>query len=94
MRCVILGLCTPNPSAQIFDEGLQLSGADLSPLHDEVWTLQKLWIEIISDDQIRTYDILGRTVTVPLLAHLSHRAESILAAVELAQKIDRVNRRE
>ena len=42
------------------------------------------------DDEFRTYDILGRTVAVPLLAHLSHRAEFVLAAVELAQKIDRV----
>jgi hypothetical protein len=42
--------------AQIYDEGLQLSGADLGRLHDEVWTLQKLWIEIISDDEIRQSD--------------------------------------
>jgi hypothetical protein len=75
---------------QIYDEGLQVSGADLGRLHDEVWTLEKRWTEIISDDEIRTYDILGRTVAVPLLAHLSHRAESVLAAVELAQKIDGV----
>jgi hypothetical protein len=50
--------------AQIYDEGLRLSGADLGRLRDEVWTLQKHWIEIISDDENRTYDILGHTVAV------------------------------
>jgi hypothetical protein len=74
--------------AQVYDEGLEVSGADLGRLHDEVWTLQKRWIQIIPDDETRTYDILGRTVAVPLIAHLSNRAESVLAAVELAQKID------
>jgi hypothetical protein len=76
--------------AQIYDEGLQVSGADLGRLHDEIWTLEKRWTEVVFDDEIRTYDILGRTVVVPLLAHLSHRAESVLAAAELAQKIDGV----
>lgn len=76
--------------AQIYDDGLRISGDDLGRLHDEIWTLEKLWIEIISDDEVRTSDILGRTVVVPLLAHLSHRAESVLAAIELAQKIEGV----
>ena len=75
---------------RIYDKGLQVSGADLGRLHDELWTLEKRWTETISDDEFRTYDILGRTVAVPLLAHLSHRAEFVLAAVELGQKIDGV----
>ena len=71
--------------AEIYDEGLRLSGADLGrPRFGPL----KYWIEIIPDGQIRTYNILERTVAVPLLAHLSHRADSLLAAVELAQKIE------
>jgi hypothetical protein len=57
--------------AQAYDEGLQVSGADLGRLHDEVWTLQKRRTEIISADEIRTDDVLGRSVAVPVRAHLS-----------------------
>ena len=74
--------------SDLYKNGLQVSGDDLARLKEEMVALEKYWCEAVPSDEVRTYDILGRSVDVPLLAHLSYRADSVMAAIELAQQVD------
>jgi hypothetical protein len=77
--------------AQVYDNGLQVSGDDdLNRLEQEVWALQKYWARSVPDGDFRHYDKDGRKVDVPLFAHLAHRAESVLTAIEVAKGVDGV----
>lgn len=76
--------------ARAYDDGLQVSGEDLSRLEQEVWALQKYWAESVPAGEVRHADIVGRKVEVPLFVHLSHRAESVLTAIEVAKSVDGV----
>ena len=74
--------------ANTYDDGLRVTGEDLSRLEQEVWALQKYWAESVPDGDVRHDDIVGRKMGVPLFVHLTHRAESVLSAVQVAKGVD------
>lgn len=70
--------------ARAYDEGLKVHGQELVALRREVEALSAYWVESVGDDEVRSTEIGGRTFDVPLLVHLTNRAEGVESAIRLA----------
>ncbi len=72
----------------IYQDGLQVDGDDLDRLESELSELERYWDECV-DPEIMVTTTLGRhALQVPLLVHLSNRADSLRAAIRVARTCD------
>ena len=75
--------------AQMYAEGLDVAGEELTALHDEVDSLSRHWLDTVAPEETTTYSFVGsREEQIPLIVDLWRRADDVLSAVRIAQRTD------